>query len=47
MKLIAIYNKLTEKIARITTRLFAPKQEIHYINGPETLPAPLEPEEEQ
>ena len=47
MKIIKKIKNLTEKMARIAAKLFAPKQEIHYINGPETLPAPLEPEEEQ
>ena len=47
MKIMNIFKNLTEKMARTAAKLFAPKQEIHYINGPETLPAPLEPEEEQ
>ena len=47
MKIIKKIKNLTEKMARTAAKLFAPKQEIHYINGPETLPAPLEPEEEQ
>jgi RNA polymerase sigma factor, sigma-70 family len=37
-------------LAEVTARaavLLGKKQEIHYINGPETLPAPLEADEEQ
>ncbi len=36
-----------EKIIRGAAAIFAPRSGIHYINGPETLPAPLAPEEEQ
>ncbi len=47
MKFIGIIRLLAEEFARKAAALFAQKREIHYINGPETLPAPLEPEEEQ
>ena len=40
-------KKLAEIFSRNVAARFGPKQDIHYINGPETLPAPLEPEEEQ
>ena len=40
-------KKLAETITRKAAAILAPKQDIHYINGPETLPAPLEPKEEQ
>lgn len=47
MKTIKKIRILIQKTARGIIKLFAPKQEIHYINGSETLPAPLEPEEEE
>ena len=47
MKISDKIRLFTAKIATLVTKIFASKQEIHYINGPETLPAPLEPEEEQ
>ena len=47
MKTIKKIRILIQKTVRGIIKLFAPKQEIHYINGSETLPAPLEPEEEE
>lgn len=50
MKLIQLIQFIRQKAvnaARRTAAFFAREQEIHYINGPETLPAPLESDEEQ
>ena len=47
MKLMMKCRSLTAKLVRLTAKLFAPKEKVYYINVPETLPAPLEPEEEQ
>ena len=42
---LKLKNKITNLIAELESRLMA--QEIHYINGPETLPPPLSKSEEQ
>ena len=42
---LKLKNKITNLIAELEIRLMA--QEIHYINGPETLPPPLSKSEEQ
>ena len=47
MKFITECRRIITKILRKAVTFLAPQQEIHYINGPETLPAPLEPEEEE
>ena len=47
MVLFTGIRRLLSRMMEKTAKYFAPKQEIHYINGPETLPAPLEPEEEE
>lgn len=41
-----LWQRLKEKITMLSGK-FLPRPPIHYINGPETLPAPLAPEEEQ
>ena len=47
MRVLIKLKLLKEKILRMTSAVFASKEGIHYINGPETLPAPLAPDEEQ
>ena len=47
MEFLSRINRLLSKITKKTAQTIAPKQEIHYINGPETLPPPLEPREEE
>ena len=49
-RLKAFYEYIKTKSTELLTkflRKFLHKSPIHYINGPETLPAPLNPEEEQ
>ncbi len=49
-RLKAFYEYIKTKSAELLTKIlrkFLHKSPIHYINGPETLPAPLNPEEEQ
>lgn len=46
MKTVWVENGLTEIIYRLLAKLGV-IQDIHYINGPETLPAPLSREEEE
>ena len=47
MRLFELLRNHVNTFLLKTAAFFSHKQEIHYINGPETLPAPLEPEEEQ
>ncbi len=47
MNFITRIKRFAEILFRKAAQIIAPRHDVHYINGPETLPAPLEPEEEQ